>query len=665
MTPRTTAGSPRRAGPVLVAAQLLAVLGAGAEARAQPPLFERGPCPFDGGEWLERERIECGTMLVPESRGRAGGRMLRLAVAILRSHADSPSSDPVVFLNGGPGGAMLRFAPAVSRGALWNTIRERRDLVLWDQRGTGYSEPAFCPDLGARLSAAPLETTDPEELVRRTRSLLARCRERVLAEGLDFAAYNSAVSARDLDDLRIALGYERWNVFGGSYGTRLALIAARDVPDGIRSLILDSTSPTDFAGDASTNEDFLRSLGLVFEQCAADSACRTRFPDLEAEFHATVASLDADPFVVPMDDPARFPAGGIHVDGLLFARGMFQALYSEDLISLLPYAIREIRARNEVLVRALAQDLAPDPETLNPWLNHAVECYEQEPLLARDASGRGPRDTWLPDLGSPALTSVCDAWHEERADTALLRRPITSDIPTLIAAGEFDPITPPAHGRHVAAWLPRSQFIEVAGAGHGALRDPCTLAILAAFLEAPDRPLDTACLEESPGVTFVTDLHVAPGVSKAALDLADGRISLLVWLGATLLVLVSAPIGWGAAALARRVRKRPAPGRRGRTARALAGLTALVVVGFVGGLAWVVKAAIARNPYILAFGLPGEAGPLLALAWPVTLLAAATAVFAVLAWRRGWWGLGSRVHYSLVATAGASFVAVLGVLGLF
>jgi pimeloyl-ACP methyl ester carboxylesterase len=652
-----------RPGLVLVAVPLLAVLVPGAGAQT-PPFFERGPCPFEGGEWLEQERIECGTLLVPESRDRPGGRMLRLAVAIFRSHADAPSSDPVVFLSGGPGGALLHFAPAISRGPLWNTIRERRDLVLWDQRGSGYSEPAFCPDLSADLLAAGLDTSVPEERARRMRSLFATCRERVLAEGLDFAAYNSVVSARDLDDLRVALGYDRWNVFGGSYGTRLALIAARDVPGGIRSLILDSTSPTDLAGSASMNEGFLRSLGLVFRRCEADTACRTLFPGLEAEFYTAVEELDADPLVVPMDDPARFPGGVLRVDGLVFLEGLFQALYSPDLIPLVPHAIRQVRARNEALVRALAQDLAQDPEIVNPWLNHAVECYEQAPLLARDSFRTTERSSRLPHLGSPSLTSICDAWHEERADTGLLRRPITTDIPTLVAAGEFDPVTPPGHGRHVAAWFPRSQFIEVAGAGHGALRDPCTLGLLAAFLDAPERQLDTACLEESAGVSFVTDLHIAPGISRAALGLAEGRIGLLVWLGATLLVLASAPIGWWGAALTRRLRRRPAAGRSGRAARVLAALMALVVVGFVGMLAWVVKAAIAGNPFILAFGLPGEATPLLVLPWPATLLVAATAVCSVLAWRRRWWGGWARVHYSLVATAGASFVGLLGVLGL-
>ena len=640
-------------------------VGGGRGAGGQPPSrFEPGACPFEGGEWLAEERIECGTLVVPESRDRPDGRQLRLAVTILRSRSDNPRPDPVVFLSGGPGGAAVRFAAGFSRGVLWNMIREQRDVIVWDQRGTGFSEPAFCRDRSAELMATELGVMTPEERVREARRLLQECRERVLAEGLDFSAYNSVASARDLEDLRVALGYERWNLLGGSYGTRLALIAARDVPEGIGAMILDSTSPTDVGGEDFMQDDFARSLDLVFRRCEGDAACNALFPDLEDEFYAAIEELDAEPFVVPMADTARFAEGRISVDGRLFAGGIFQGLYRQAFIPLLPHAIRQIRARNDALVRALAAELAPDPETVNPWLEYSVECYEQAPLLsAETAAAVQARHPLLPDLASPSLVAVCDAWHSERADPALLRQPVAVDIPTLVVAGEFDPITPPGHGRRVAAALPHSQYFEVRGAGHGALRSPCPRRLAVAFLNSPEQTLDTSCLDELPRLAFVTDLRIAPGVAAAATRLAAGPgLGDMARGGTTLLLLASTLIAWPAAALVGRLRASPAAtterdGRR--LAWPLAFLTGLCAIGFVAGVGLVVRNVAARNPFILGFGLPGAAAPLLLLPWLATLLATATVVCAVLAWRRRWWGRWQRLYFSAVAAAGAAFVALL------
>jgi hypothetical protein len=189
-----------------------------------------------------------------------------------------------------------------------------------------------------------------------------------------------------------------------------------------------------------------------------------------------------------------------------------------------------------------------------------------------------------------------------------------------------------------------------------------------AFLDEPDGTLDTGCVDELPGVRFVTNLRIAPRFSAAALRVAEGpSTALMLWVGATLLLLASAPLTWPTAALVRRLRRRAAPSDAtgGLVARTLAVLTALCAIGFVVGLALVVWNVAASNPFILGFGLPGEVAPLLPVLWVVTLLGAGTAACAVLAWRHGWWGRVARVHYSLVATAAVSFVGMLLEFGLF
>ena len=221
----------------------LALALAGVATAQGEAVYERGPCPFDGAEGVEG--LECGTLTVRERRGLRGGRTLRLAVAVLRSTGADPAPDPLVFLSGGPGGRSVEGTPGRTRSAFWSRLRERRDLIFFDQRGTGLSEPRFCPELDTAVAVAPYRNLTASELEAEWVATARTCRAEMEAAGVDLTAYTSAASARDLDDLRRALGYASWNLLGVSYGTRLALEALREAPAGIRAVILDSVLPPD------------------------------------------------------------------------------------------------------------------------------------------------------------------------------------------------------------------------------------------------------------------------------------------------------------------------------------------------------------------------------------------------------------------------------------
>lgn len=652
---------------LLLGLSLAAATASGAQ---QVPRFEPGPCPFQG-EWLETETIDCGIVVVPESRDRPDGRVLRLSVAVLRSRAEQPRPDPVVFLSGGPGYGAVRRTGAMSESRLVNDIRQNRDFVVWDQRGTGFSDPAFCPDLSPRFLALGYSAMGTEQRVRSAVELATECRRRMEAEGIDLSAYNSAVSARDLDDLRQALGYEEWNLFGGSYGTRLALTALRETATGIRSVILDAVSPPGISPDEGI-ANFASSLDLVLARCREDRACASEFPNLEDSLHAALDELDAEPVTVSLSDTARFPDGHVVLTGQTLAAGIFQGLYSPDFVEVLPYAIRELRAGNRALVASLAESLAPDPEAQNPWQTEAVECFEQEPLSSpgaiADAKERFPE---LSRIHDPTVSPVCDAWQPHRADPGILRQPVVSDIPALVASGELDPITPPRYGRLVAEHLSNSQVIEAPGLAHGALfRTECTRALTVSFLEDPRRTLDTSCLEELPPTSFVTGLHVTPAVARTA-RLVSGAPDLWMtaWAAATGLLLASGLIGWPVVAGIRRLRRARTSDAadqglsRQALARLTAGLAAVVVLGFAAGLGLVVRDVAADNALVLAFGVPGSAAPLLWLPWIVALLTFGCIVFAAQAMREGWWGLWGRIHYLLVVLSCVSVVVLLQRLG--
>ena len=282
------------------------------------PRFEPAACPFEGAE--NRDDVRCGYLVVRENRGLPDGRTLRLAVSVLKSPGSDPQPDPLVFLSGGPGGPSVEYSMARLESPFWNRYREKRDLVFFDQRGTGYSDPEFCQELNFSLSTSAfrgLSATDRKAFVIEA---VDACRKKMLAKGIDFAFYNTITSAQDLDDLRQALGHEQWNLFGGSYGTRLALTAMRDTTVGIRSVVLDSTWPPN-APIADSKERLMDSLNLAFGQCAANADCRAAFPALRQDFFSALDDFEANPMILEMGDPDRFPDGRIVVDGNLLASG--------------------------------------------------------------------------------------------------------------------------------------------------------------------------------------------------------------------------------------------------------------------------------------------------------------------------------------------------------
>jgi len=631
------------------------------------PRFETAECPFEGGTWLEAERIECGYLIVPERRGVEGARTLRMAVAVVRSTSESPRPDPVVFLTGGPGGSTLRAMQARLTSRLWRSLRAERDLVFVDQRGTGYSGPISCPELFEVVNRMFYEGTPEEERREEVRREIRECRERITTSGVDLGAYHSATSARDLAELRVALGYDEWNLYGASYGTRLALVTMRDVPQGLRSVILEAAIPPNAPEQRLTNYD--RALGELFAACAADPECAAEYPDLEQRFYTVLEDLEANPLIVPAPRSPSTPSGEITLGSDGAAIAVHQALYRDYTIALVPLLIQVLEARNHNALQALVDIATRDASGLNRGLYLSVECYERAPYLTPEAlqadRERAPRLAPHGDL-LRTLLHDCDAWHEYRASPAELAA-VSSEIPTLILAGTLDPITPPAWGRLAGETLPNSYYMEARPGGHGPPKDACTRGIMLDFLNDPTTSPDMACNEARAPLSFVTDVYINPGVYRVATALRRGPSTVLViWFGLTILTLVSATVGWPAARLVRRLRKRQATSTGlAVAARWVAWLAALAAMVFLVGLGWTIQRTAREAPLILGFGVPGSAAPLFLVPWFVLVLGVVALALTTSAWHGSGWSSASRVHCAAVGTACLSFVGLLAYMRLF
>lgn len=460
--------------------------------------FAYGPCALvlpDGQE--QGETVRCGTLTVLEDRGDPDEGTIELAVVILKATGLVPAPDPVIYLSGGPGGPALEYDMQLFDRQFARPIQRDRDIIFFDQRGVGRSEPALdCPEVDDVLF------DDEEEF----HLALVECSDRLRADGVDLDAYNSVENAADVADLARALDYQTYNLYGVSYGTRLALTAMRDAPDGIRSVVLDSPFPLQANLYADGAASFESSLRAVFDACDLDDECRSiaRRNQLANTFFAIVDRLDAAPVTVEAEGVGGLPYE-VEIDGDGFMDLVFEALYDPFIIAELPAILVTIAEGNDGPLELLASYAAYFDYGSSLGMYLSVQCSEEVPFNDTDRiRAVRPEYRRLDAAAREQIASVragCGVWNVSRGDTRE-NEAVESDIPTLVLAGEFDPITPPEYGRDTARTLSRSFVYEFRGFTHGVLDAGCPMEIVAAFLDDPDAPPDATCVDELPEFEF-------------------------------------------------------------------------------------------------------------------------------------------------------------------
>ena len=470
------------------------------------PIFEETDCLFTVAN------ITCGVLTVPEDRSDPQGNQVELAVAIIHSNSSNPAPDPVIYLEGGPGGWGIESAEDLQK----LPILDSRDVIVFDQRGTGLSYPSLnCPEVE--------ENGDTQA-----------CHDRLVDEGVNLDMYNSANSAADVNDLRIALGYDSVNLYGISYGTKLALITMRDYPEGIRSVVIDLVYPPEIDDLGLTATSFTDALNNLFERCADDPDCSDALPDLETTFFDMVDTLNQSPQTLQTDD------GEVELSGDEVLSQMFLALYDSNRIRYLPYAIyllangqdeSDLQDGYDLLTGAWVPDdtSEPPPSAIldspqiqdyvdqygdiddSEGMNLSFDCSEEYQLNDVDAARNSI--ALVPDAMQEYFQSNidgtladCAIWDVQTADAIEAER-VISDIPTLVVSGMFDPVTPPSSGESAAEGLSNSQFIIFPTAGHGitftdSTAGTCAKQLVVSFLDSPSAQLDTSCVAATDSLEF-------------------------------------------------------------------------------------------------------------------------------------------------------------------
>ena len=467
--------------------------------------------------------VECGFLTVPADYDDPSVGTMRLAVAVLPALSE-PAGVPVAYLDGGPGSKTLEALPYVYE--LLAEMQATRDVAVFDQRGTGFSEPSLdCSEIKELTLELVGRALPPEEEARLALDAVGSCRDRLAREGIDLSLFHSGANAADVDLLRAALGYDQWDLYGVSYGTQLGQTVMRDFPDGVRRVALDSAYPL----EASLLEEIPvggeRAFRLLTDSCAADAACVANYPDLADSLTAAVENLTAS----PEPGAATLALAGERVETLMtgsrLAAEIFQSLYQTDVIPWLPEVIAEAAKGNVEPANALLGTTLTNLQFTVEGMRYSTTCREEAPYTSEAALAAAveanPLYAALLDparLSARSAMEQCAVWDVPPAP-AIQNEPVTSAIPTLVVAGEFDPITPPALGKAVADNLSASTYVEIPAGGHGLYyAGECPRAIILAFLDG-DGSVDASCAEELGAPDWVAPLETTAMYRNVFADL--------------------------------------------------------------------------------------------------------------------------------------------------
>lgn len=536
---------------LLLAAVLLttgALTAAPTAAQASVPGLAVEPCTLPGVEGPAR----CGTLEVWENRAAKAGRRIRIRFVVVPGTGAGPAREALTYLAGGPGDDATGAAGWMP--AVFGASREGRDILLVDQRGTGESHPINCALFGPHGDVASyLGAFLPADRVRACVPGLQR--------NADLAHYTTDPMADDLDEVRAALGYERLDLYGASYGTRAALVYMRRHPERVRSAVLLGVVPTDVSMPRYIARDTDRALFGVVAECEAEAACRAAFPRLRDDVRRSLERFASGPVEVEVVPPGSAEPVRISFSRNLYVEAVRYLLYSPGAAGVVPVMVHQAAGGDFGPIAEAALDRrinVVDSGSHGVYL--AVTCAEDVPHVAPGEGERLSAGTFLGDYRLRDQRAACAAWPRAPIDPGF-RGPVTSDAPTLILSGEWDPVTPPVYGEQVARHLRNSLHVVVPSGAHGfggLEGSSCIDRLMNDFVRtASAAALDTACVRtvrRRPFRTIPVETRVArvdpahlarlageyaDGESTATVAVVDGGLEMVTRQGRRVLVPLS------------------------------------------------------------------------------------------------------------------------------
>ena len=445
----------------------------------------------------------CGTLKVYENRTTKQGRQIDLSIVVLPALRADAKPDPLFFLAGGPGQGAAKMAKTLRE--MYRQVLTDRDIVLVDQRGTGKSNPLDCEQEDDSLKA--FEFTDADSI-----AMVKKC---MAGYDADLTQYTTTIAMDDLDDVRAFLGYDKINIYGGSYGTRAGLVYLRQHGDRVRSAVLDGVAPTNMRLPLFFPRDLQRALDMLIADCATTAACNAKYPNLATRLPALMARLEKAPPTVAIIHPRTGERGTITFTARHLANILTSTLYIPIASSLVPALIERAEQNDFQGLLALASiGDNGSPSNMSVGMHLSVVCAEDAPRITPADVEKESAGSLFGPYAMRMQREACTFWPRGQVADSFYE-PVTSSVPVLVMSGQIDPVTPPVWGEEVARHLPASTHIVMPGTGHTAGGTGCGIRIIRAFLNKGDTDgLDTSCMANVKRPPFfVTPAGPDPGMA--------------------------------------------------------------------------------------------------------------------------------------------------------
>ena len=440
-------------------------------------------------DWLaNNERVKAGLLSVPENHENPDGRKIEIAYAVLQRRNKASKAYPMILFSGGPGESSL--APGIIEFLLEHPFLEDRDFILFDQRGIGYS--SGLPDISMDTFLVMAADADPLQERMLMDSVIRKYQQICAEANIDPQYYNTVQNARDVGMLFEYLGYEKYNLFGGSYGTRLGRVVQDYYPQFVHTSILDSPSP--LSGDFLVNrlDSYNLALERIFEFCEGSQECRQKYPDLTTQYFKAIDRLGKDPIKTKVNDSIDFVINA--QDGIYLLRRL---LYMGNAREMAPEMILAFQKGSGEIIQQVLGFEWQITGALNMSMLLSVEKYENfnpdnTEVIIADEYKKYPL--------IPVTLGYFDAIYQAGRNWHTASMPMDerkfgkSDTPTLIFVNRYDPVTPPENGRLFMKDLSRGYLLILDEGGHGQGNQQCKERVMMDFMNAPGSLPDISCL---------------------------------------------------------------------------------------------------------------------------------------------------------------------------
>lgn len=641
---------------LLIMMVLIVGFSHGAQAQESVPRFESTECPI---EVPPDRSIECGNLITLEDYDNQQSRTIQTAVLIIHSLNPNSANEAMLFTEGGPGFSSLNSVWWLSGTPFGND----RDIIIIEQRGNKFSEPRLDCDFSVWWEETEEHTP---------------CLDSLQLREIPLEYYTTASIAADVNTLKQVLEYQSWILYGSSYSTRLMQLVMDRYPEDIRAVVMHSISPITEARFQHDPEHSIRVLKVVFDDCVNQPACAESYPDLENNFYDLVRELNDNPVEFEMDFPDAegkfmFEVNGHTLVNFMIEDAFYGPSYPNFQTAYLPLLINEVYSGKSDLLYPWAERYVSrwGNEGFSWGLYFSINCQEEAPYT--NSAMLNAQINAVPELDGFSRTwdelTICNAWNLDAAPP-LAVEPVASDIPVLVLAGTYDPVTPPEWSRIALENLSNHTFVEFPSSGHSVPTDnPCSEQITVDFLDNPKIEPDLSCLGDRPAPKFVLpdEIIISPSIYEIHYrEIGYSKLEENFFLGSWLTLIGSGTIALilGLVKLIRRDKKQGTD---------IWGWIALLVVIATGITSTVwgfqlrssLQSTAATSANALRFGLPVEYKWLFLIIPFIGLMTLSLIVLAGYAWKRKYWSLIGRLAFTGSTLGAVTFSSLLAYWGLF